>query len=191
MSLYPETEKSVVNLTGGWKINGTAVTATGANLNAVPTATGTGAEIDAASKQSVQGADGIHPLQVAVATFDASIAGNQSIAAHGMGVTLPAYAIVVGGFFDVNTVFTSAGGNAGTIAISVEGANDIQTAAACSGAPYSTINRKAIVPKSNTPESTSVKTTQAREITATVAGQVLTAGKLTVYLYFICGKASA
>jgi autotransporter translocation and assembly factor TamB len=191
MSLYPEQEKSVINFTGGIKINGTAVTATAANLNAVPTATGTGAEIDAASKQSVQGADGIHPLQVAVATFDASIAGNQTIAAHGLGVTLPQYAIVVGGFFDVNTVFHSAGADAGTIAISVAGANDIQTAAAVSGAPYSTINRKAIVPKSNTPESTAVKATVASEITATVAGQVLSSGKLTVYLYFVCGKASA
>lgn len=33
-----------------WKINGTPVTATAANLNAVPTATGTGLEIDAMTK---------------------------------------------------------------------------------------------------------------------------------------------
>ena len=33
-----------------WKINGTSVTATAANLNAVPTATGTGLEIDAMTK---------------------------------------------------------------------------------------------------------------------------------------------
>jgi hypothetical protein len=191
MSLYPEQQKAVENFIGGIKINGTTVTATAANLNAVPTATGTGAEIDAASKQSAQGVDGIHPLQVAVATFDASIAGNQTIAAHSLGVTLPIYAIVVGGFIDVNTLFHSAGADAGTIAISVEGANDIQTAAAVSGAPYSSINRKAIVPKANTPESTAVKTTAARAITATVAGQVLTSGLLTVYLYFIVGKASA
>lgn len=192
MGLYPEQEKAVLNIAGGWKIAGTAVTASAANLNAVSTATGTGAEIDAASKQSVQGADGIHPLQVAVATFDPTgTAGMRTIAAHGLGITLPAYAVVVGGFVDVNTAFTSAGGNTGTVAISVEGADDIIAAAAVSGAPYSTINRKAIVPKANTPESTAVKTTVAREITATVATQALTAGKLTVYLYFICGKASA
>jgi hypothetical protein len=136
--------------------------------------------------------DGIHVLQVAMATFDPSLtAGMRTIGAHGLGVTLPIHAIVVGGFMDVNTVFTSAGGDAGTVAISVEGANDIQAAAACSGAPWSTIGRKAIVPKANTPESTSVKATAAREITATVAGQALTAGKVTVYLYFIVGKASA
>lgn len=125
------------------------------------------------------------------AALDAAGVANTTIAAHGTGVILPIHAIVVGGFFDVNTLFTSAGGNAGTIAISVEGANDIQTAAAVSGAPYSTIGRKAIVPKSNTPESTAVKATAARAITCTVATQVLTAGKLTGYLFYVEGIASA
>lgn len=134
---------------------------------------------------------GLGNLRVARFEFDAGVAANRPIGAHGVGVTLPIHAIVVGGFFDVNTAFTSAGGNAGTIAISVEGANDIQTAAAVSGAPYSTIGRKAIVPKANTPESTSVKTTAAREITCTVAVQALTAGKLTGYLYYVEGIASA
>lgn len=138
------------------------------------------------------GADvGLGSLRVARFVFDASIAANQSIAAHGTGVTLPANAIVVGGFFDVNTLFTSNGANAGTIAISVETANDIQAAAAVSGVPYSTIGRKAIVPKANTPESTSVKTTVAREITCTVAVQTLLTGKLTGYLYYVEGIASA
>lgn len=135
--------------------------------------------------------DGIHVLQVAVATFDAGIAANRSIAAHPLGVTLPIHSIVVGGFMDVNTAFTSNGANAGEIAISIEAANDVQTSAAVSGAPYSTIGRKAIVPKANTPESTSLKCTAAREITATVAAQTLLTGKLTVYIYYLVGKASA
>ncbi len=178
---------------GDFKIAGTKVTATAANLNAIPTATGTGTEIDNASKQSIQAADGIHPLQVAVATFDPTgVAGMRTIAAHGLGVTLPANAIVVGGVVDVNTVLHSAGGDAGTVAISVESADDIIAAAAVSGAPYSSIGQKAIKPKANTPEAAvDIKTTVAREITATVVGQALTGGKLTVYLYFIAGKASA
>jgi len=140
--------------------------------------------------------NGLGSLRVARFTFDtagldAAGVANTTVAAHSTGVTLPVHAIVVGGFFDVNTLFTSAGGNTGTIAISVEGANDIQTAAAVSGAPYSTIGRKAIVPKANTPESTSVKATAARAITCTVAVQALTAGKLTGYLYFVEGIASA
>ena len=122
---------------------------------------------------------------------DSSGVNNTTIAAHGTGVILPANAIITGGFFDVNTLFTSANANNGTIAIGVEGAADIQAAAAVSGAPYSSINRKAIVPKENTPESTAVKTTVAREITLTVAVSALLTGKLTGYLFFVEGIASA
>jgi len=124
-----------------------------------------------------------------VASVDSDGVANSTVAAHGTGVTLPAYAIVVGGFFDVNTAFTSSA--TGQLAIHVEGANDIQTAAAVGGAPYSTIGRKAIVPKASTPESTSVKTSAAREITCTVSVGALTAGKLTGYLYYVEGIVSA
>lgn len=138
--------------------------------------------------------NGIGNLRVARFTYDTAgndSAGvsNKTVAAHGVGVTLPIYAIVVGGFVDVNTVFTS--GGSGTLAISIESANDIISAAAVSGAPYSTIGRKAITPKANTPESTSVKASAAREITCTVATAALTAGKLTGYIYFVEGIASA
>jgi hypothetical protein len=117
---------------------------------------------------------------------DSAGVDNTTVAAHGTGVTIPQYAIVVGGFVDVNEPFGSADDSA-QIAIKVEGANDIISAAAVSGAPYSTIGRKAIVPKANTPESTSVKTTVAREITCTVSVQALEVGKLTGYLYFVDG----
>jgi hypothetical protein len=135
--------------------------------------------------------DGVGNLRVARFTFDTEAVDsdgvdNIDVGAHGTGVTIPAYAIIVGGFFDVNTPFGSAADSA-TVAIRVEGANDIQTATAVSGAPYSTIGRKAIVPKANTPESTSVKTTVAREITCTVAVQALEVGKLTGYIYFVDG----
>lgn len=120
---------------------------------------------------------------------DTAGAANTAVGAHPLNVTLPAHAIIVGGFLDVNTAFTS--GGAATLALSVEGAGDIVAAAAVSGAPYSTIGRKAIVPKANTPESTSVKTTTARKVTATVATAALTAGKLTGYLYWVPGVASA
>lgn len=140
--------------------------------------------------------DGLGGLRVARFTFDTAgldSAGvsNTTVAAHPTGVTLPIHAIVVGGFVDVNTAFTSQNTNNATIAIKVESANDIISAAAVSGAPYSTIGRKAIVPKANTPESTSVKATAAREITCTVATSILTAGKLTGYIYYVEGVASA
>lgn len=137
---------------------------------------------------------GLGSLRVArflfdVAGKDSADANNSAVGAHGVGVTIPIHAIVVGGFFDVNTAFTTSA--SGTLAIHVQAANDIQTATIVSSAPFSTIGRKAIVPKANTPESTSVKTTAAREITCTVGTGVLTAGKLTGYLYYVEGIASA
>ena len=135
--------------------------------------------------------EGLGVLRVARFEFDAGIEANRTIDAHGTGVTLPIHSIVVGGFVDVNTKFDSDATDAGTIAISVQGANDIISAAAVSGAPYSTVGRKAIVPKANTPESTSVKCTAAREITCTVAVEALLSGKLTGYLYYVEGIASA
>ena len=143
----------------------------------------------------LDGVSGLGSLRVARFEFDTEgtdSAGvdNIDVGAHGTGVTLPAHAIVVGGFFDVNTAFGSEN-DTSTIAISVQGANDIQTAAAVSGAPYSTVGRKAIVPKANTPESTSVQTSAAKEITCTVAVEALEVGKLTGYLYYVEGVASA
>lgn len=134
--------------------------------------------------------DGLGGLRVARFTFDAGVEANRAIGAHGVGVTLPIHAIVVGGFVDVNTAFGSENDTA-TIAISVQAANDVISAAAVSGAPYSTIGRKAIVPKANTPESTSLKCSAAREITCTVAVEALAEGKLTGYLYYVEGIASA
>lgn len=137
-------------------------------------------------------ADGLGLMRVARATFDPSANSLvRPIAAYDLGVTIPINAIVMGGFVVVHTLFTSAGGNAGTIAISIQSANDIISAAAVSGAPYSSIGRKAIVPKVNTPESTSIELTAARAMTATVATQALTAGKLTVFLFYVVGAASA
>ncbi len=135
--------------------------------------------------------DGLSSRGIARVTFDAGVVANRTQGAHVSTVTLPIHAIVIGGFFDVNTLFTSANANNGTIAIHVEGANDIQAAAAVSGAPYSTIGRKAIVPKNNTPESTAVKCTAARAVTFTVAVSDLLTGKLTLFLEYVVSVASA
>jgi len=138
--------------------------------------------------------DGLGNLRVARFTFDvagidSAGANNSTAAAHGVGVTLPANAIVVGGFFEVNTAFTTAA--SGQLAIHVQAANDIQTATVVSSSPFSSTGRKAIVPKANTPESTSIKLTTAREITCTVSVGALSAGKLTGYLYYVEGAATA
>lgn len=132
-------------------------------------------------------------MRIAAVTFDtagvdSSGVSNKTAAAHGTGIKLPAHAIVCGGFMDVNTAFTGSGAS---VAVHIESANDIQTAAAISGAPWSTIGLKAIVPKANTPESTAIKLTAERELTVTVSAAALTAGKVTIYLYYLTGIASA
>ena len=124
-------------------------------------------------------------LKIAKFEFDAGIAANRTIAAHGTGVTIPDAALVIGGVFIVDTLFTSENANNGTIAIHVNAANDIQTAAAVSGAPYSTTGKKAIIPKINTPESTSILLTAEREITCTVAVSALLTGKLHGFLIYV------
>lgn len=124
-------------------------------------------------------------MKIARFEFDTAVVANRTIAAHGLGVTLPINAVVVGGFFRVQTAFTSAETNTGTIALSILAANDLQTAAAVSGAPYSTTGLKAIVPKSNTPESTGILLTSAKEITATVAVAALTAGRLVGVIHYV------
>jgi hypothetical protein len=136
---------------------------------------------------------GIGNLRVAVAEFnvakkDSAGANNTTVAAHGTGVKIPANAIVFGGFMEVLDPITGVGAS---VAVHVKAANDIQTAAAISGAPWSTKGLKAITPKINTPESTGIKTTAESEITFTVTGAVLTAGRVVVYLPFVEGLAPA
>ena len=129
--------------------------------------------------------DGLGNLRVARATFDPSAnASERTVAAHGLGVTLPDNAIVCGGFYDVITTFTSPTSDTATIALSVQSANDIVVAVAiATGTPYD-IGLQAIVPKANTPESTGIKLTAARELTATIAVEAVTAGKLILYVYY-------
>lgn len=131
--------------------------------------------------------DGLGVLRVAKATFDPSaVAGMRTIAAHGLGVTIPDNAIIVGGFIEVLTTFTSAT-DAATIAIHAQSANDIRSAVAISTGTSWDAGMQAIIPKANTPETTGIKLTAAREITATVAVEALTAGKATVFIYFVQG----
>lgn len=136
----------------------------------------------------VGSADGLGTLGVARFSFDpAGTPGHRTIGAHGLGVTIPDNAIVCGGFVDVDVTHTSAT-DAATIALSVQGANDIVSAVAISnGANPWDAGLHAIIPKANTPETTGIKLTAAREVTATVAVEALTGGHLTGFLFFTRG----
>src|SRR5688572_9982316 len=79
--------------------------------------------------------DGLTVPKIAVATFDPSAnTGERTIAAHGLGVYLPDNAIITRAWVDVVTTFTSAGADAGTIALHAQAANDIVAAIAISDA---------------------------------------------------------
>lgn len=95
---------------------------------------------------------------------------------------IPKGAVIIGGYMRVVAAPDSAAHTA-TIAISVEGANDIVTAAAVSGAPWSTTGFKDIIPDNT--GSTAVVTTAERYPTATVAVQVLSVGTFDVVLEYI------
>jgi len=130
---------------------------------------------------------GLGTLRVARAVFDpATNAGERTVAAHTLAVTIPDNAVIVGGFIDVISTFSSPTADTATIAISVEAADDIVVAVAiATGTPWDA-GQQAILPKANTPESTAVKTTAARLITATVAVEALTGtGKAEIYLYYV------
>lgn len=95
--------------------------------------------------------------------------------------SIPAGSYIVGGFVDVTDTPDSAGSTA-TIAVTVEGANDIINAAAVSGAPWSTTGRKDIIPDST--GSTAVKTTASRNPSIVIATQDLTEGVFKVVLIY-------
>lgn len=165
------------------KILNANVTAAKLATNAVETA-----KINAAAvtepKLQLPTDDALLAYRVARATYDFAVNGG-AISAISLTTTLPDNAIVIGGFVDVITTCTS-GTDAGTGAISVEGANDIVTAVAISAVGDAwDAGRKAIVPKANTPETTGVKTTAARAITFTIAVEPFTAGAFVVFLLYV------
>lgn len=133
--------------------------------------------------------DGLGFMRVAKATFDPSAnSGHRSIGAHTLGVTIPDNALIVGGFREVLTTCADGASDNATIAFSIESAGDIVAAIAISnGSNPWDAGKQAIIPKANTPESTAVKLSAARLITATVAVHALTAGKVTIFLFYVQG----
>lgn len=156
------------------------------NMGFMMTAFGTGALTEAMLATGLAGStDGLGSLRVARATFDPSgDATMRTVAAHTFGVTIPTKAIVCGGYMHCITAMTSTNSTA-TIAVSIQGANDLSTAAAVSGAPWSTTGLKAITPKANTPESTGIILTAARLVTVTVAVEALLLGKGIIFVYYL------
>lgn len=112
--------------------------------------------------------------------------GTQTLTKNAIGVILsgmkiPQGHLITNSAYDVVTTCTTAGTNAGTMAISVEAANDIVTATAVStGTTWNNVtNMVAGTPVS---AATAIKTTADREVTFTLATNAFTAGEVNIYL---------
>lgn len=151
--------------------------------------------------------DGLSVPKVAVATFDTAgndSAGvsNKTIAAHPLGVYLPDNAVVTRAWYDVIETFTTAD-DSGTIALHVQGANDLVAAIAISAAdpgvydagvrgclPGSPVlgadaSHDTAIEVAALIAASMIKLTAERELTATVAVQALTAGKLVLHVEYV------
>lgn len=138
--------------------------------------------------------------ELAVATYDVSGGDSGTVAAHGLGVYLPDNAVIINAWVDVITTFTSAT-DAATIALKVEGAGDLTAAIAISDASNvwdggihgclpgsyaeATVAGDTAILDAARKAASYVKTTAVREITATVAVEALTAGKMNVYVEYV------
>lgn len=123
--------------------------------------------------------EGQFSVRVAKAVYDVST-DLGTIAAHGLGVSLPAHAVVKQVWFYTETQFVDAG--AGTVALSCEDANNLYSAADVTGIAVGTTTAGVATGTA----ATMVKAIAADcEITATVAGAAQTAGKMTIFVEYV------
>lgn len=130
---------------------------------------------------------GTHTLKEATGEYDFAVDGGavstitlRSAPGYSVGNDIPLGAVIVGGFVEVDTAFTS--GGSATVAVNSEGAGDLVAAAAIGGAPWSTTGRKDLVPDFT--GAATVKTTAQRRLAITIATAALTAGKARVVIYY-------
>ncbi len=135
---------------------------------------------------AVQTAAGLNVKRIAHGIFNpTAVSGDRTIAPHTLGATIPDKSFVSGAWYWVETTCTSAT-DAGTIALSIQAANDLTTATAISAG--GDIWDTSAKPVECTPvietTSTWLLTTAARAITATVAVEALTGGKIHVFVEY-------
>lgn len=117
--------------------------------------------------------------------FDPSAtSASRSTGAHTCGLKIPKSALVKFAAYKVLTTFTSAT-DAATIAISIVAANDVVTATAItSGTTWDAAGAIEGVPKVED-TSTWLTTTADSDVTFTVASEVLTAGKMVLWVEWL------
>lgn len=146
--------------------------------------------------------------KIAQAIYDTSVndsagVSNKTIAAHGLGVYIPIGAVVTRAWYQVKTTLASAASTA-TIALSVSSANDLVSAIAindastpwtaglhgCLAGAYAeatVAGDTAILAAARIAGSMIGALSVEKELVATVAVQVLTAGKLILWVEYVQG----
>jgi len=125
--------------------------------------------------------DGLLVHRVARATYDVTGGDSGAIGAHGLGVSLPDNAVVVRSSLEVITPFDS-GTNNETVSLGItsDGAVGILGLTDLGSTGF-----QATIQDDGLAASYSTKTTAARELIATVAGEAATAGKLVLWVEYI------
>lgn len=115
-----------------------------------------------------------------------SATGGSTVAAHGTGLIVPKGCFVTRALYWVSTTFTSANSTA-TIALSIATANDVVSAAAINagGTPWTTTTVPVVTVPILATLSTNFHVTADSELTATVAVEALTAGKMVIWVEWI------
>lgn len=127
------------------------------------------------------GTAGVKAQRVARAEYDVLLQGG-TIGPHGLGVSLPAGAIVTRSYLQIGTQFVDAG--AGSVALQCEDANNILTATDITALTATTLRDG----QSTGSLATMVQGIAANcELTAVVAGSAQTAGKLVVFVEYVVG----
>lgn len=130
---------------------------------------------------------GLYASRVAHAIWDPSGDSTmRSVAAHGLGVSLPARAIIKQSWFHTKTSVVSTN-NDGTIAFSCTAANDILSAAdidASSGVAGQVTTGVSTGSAANM----KLNGSSACEITATVAVDAFTAGKIDIFVEYVVSE---
>lgn len=134
-------------------------------------------DVSATSDYATQ--EGHFQLRVAKAVYSVATDGG-TIAARGLGVFLPAKALIKQAWFYVDEQFVDAG--SGTVALHCEDANNIFSAADITGSAVATITSGV---QTGTAANMSKAIAATCEITATVAGAAQTAGKLTLWVEYV------
>lgn len=177
---------------GSLKLAGTAVTSTAAELNALDGITSTVSELNildgvtsTASElnevdESTQVIDGRMAVKVIRSTFDVAVDGGDP-GAYDLGEDLPADALVYKAFFQIITQFADSG--SGTVALHCATANDLFSAADITGSGAGTITTG--VPTGNGVTGAFDVGSSACDITATVATDTQSAGKLVLWVFYV------